>query len=91
LGAEFRHSFDRDVERIVSYAAEKIDAAANGVVIFACWSAEEFFELIQLIAPVSNNRVYACNQPHLYHLARLDEQYCHVHLSTVTASPTLLR
>jgi hypothetical protein len=62
-------------ERIVSYATDKIDPAANGVAIFACWGAEEFFEAIQLTAPVSDNRVYAYNQPHLYHLARLDEQY----------------
>ena len=70
-----RRSFDRDVERIVSYVADKIDSAANGVAIFACWGAEEFFEAIQLTTPVSDNRVYAYNQPHLYHLARLDEQY----------------
>jgi peptide subunit release factor 1 (eRF1) len=63
------------VERIVSYATDKIDPAANGVAIFACWGAEEFFEAIQLTTPVSDNRVYAHNQPHLYHLARLDEQY----------------
>ena len=74
-GSPERHSFDRDVERIVSYAAGKIDPAANGVAIFACWGAEEFFEAIQLTTPVSDNRVYACPQPHLYHLARLDEQY----------------
>ena len=70
-----RHSFDRDVERIVSYAADKIDPAANGVAIFACWGAQEFFEAIQLTSPVSDNLVYAYNQPHLYHLAHLDEQY----------------
>jgi peptide subunit release factor 1 (eRF1) len=70
-----RHSFDRDVERIVSYTADKIDPTANGVAIFACWGAEEFFEAIQLTTPVSDNRVYAYNQPHLYHLARLDEEY----------------
>jgi peptide subunit release factor 1 (eRF1) len=70
-----RHSFDQDVERIVSYATDKIDPAANGVAIFACWGAEEFFEAIQLTTPVSDNRVYAYNQPHLYHLAPLDEQY----------------
>ena len=70
-----RHSFDRDVERIVSYVTGKIDPAANGVAIFACWGAEEFFEAIQLTTAVSDNRVYACSQPHLYHLARLDEQY----------------
>src|ERR1019366_7210874 len=69
-----RHSFDRDVERIVSYVTDKIDSAANGVAIFACWGAEEFFEAIQLTTPVSDNRVYAYNQPHLYHLARPDEQ-----------------
>jgi peptide subunit release factor 1 (eRF1) len=70
-----RHSFDQDVERIVSYVTDKIDPAANGVAIFACWGAEEFFEAIQLTTPVSDNRVYAYNQPHLYHLAHLDEQY----------------
>ena len=70
-----RHSFDRDVERIVAYASDKIDPAANGVAIFACWGAEEFFEAIQLTTPVSDNRVYAYNQPDLYQLARLDEQY----------------
>jgi hypothetical protein len=74
-GSPERHSFDRDVERIVSYATDKIDPAANGVAIFACWGAEEFFEAIQLTTPVSDNRVYAYNQPHLYHLAHLDEQY----------------
>jgi len=70
-----RQSFDRDVERIVSYVTDKIDPAANGVAIFACWGAEEFFEAIQLTTPVSDNRVYAYNQPHLYQLAHLDEQY----------------
>ena len=74
-GSPERHSFDRDVERIVSYVTGKIDPAANGVAIFACWGAEEFFEAIQLTTAVSDNRVYACSQPHLYHLARLDEQY----------------
>ena len=74
-GSPERHSFDQDVERIVSYVTGKIDPAANGVALFACWGAEEFFEAIQLTTPVSDNRVYACSQPHLYHLARLDEQY----------------
>jgi peptide subunit release factor 1 (eRF1) len=70
-----RHSFDQDVERIVSYVTDEIDPAANGVAIFACWGAEKFFEAIQLTSPFHDNRVYAYNQPHLYHLARLDEQY----------------
>ena len=74
-GSPERHSFDRDVERIVSYVTDKIDPAANGAALFACWGAEEFFEAIQLTTPVSDNRVYAYNQPHLYHLAQIDEQY----------------
>jgi peptide subunit release factor 1 (eRF1) len=70
-----RHSFDRDVERIISYVTDKIDPAANGVAIFACWGAEEFFEAIQLTTPVNDNREYAYNQPDLFQLAHLDEQY----------------
>lgn len=70
-----RQSFDRDTDRILSYVTDKIDSAANGVAIFACWGTEEFFEAIQLTTPVSDNRVYAYNQPHLYQLARLDDLY----------------
>jgi peptide subunit release factor 1 (eRF1) len=70
-----RHSFDHDVDRIVSYASGEIEHRANGVAIFACWAADELFEAIQLTTPLSDNRIYAYNQPHLYHLARLDEQY----------------
>jgi peptide subunit release factor 1 (eRF1) len=74
-GSPERQSFDVDVERIASYATGKIDPAANGVAIFACWGAQEFFEAIQLTTPVGDSRVYAYNQPYLYPLARLDEQY----------------
>jgi peptide subunit release factor 1 (eRF1) len=70
-----RHSFDQDVERIISYTAGKIEPGANGVAMFACWGEEEFFEAIQLTTPVNDNRVYASNQPHLYHLAHLDGKY----------------
>jgi hypothetical protein len=63
------------VERIISYVTEKTDSAANGVALFTCWGAEEFFEAIQLTTPVNDNRVYAYNQPDLFQLAHLDEQY----------------
>ena len=74
-GAPERHSFDRDVDRITAYVAEQIDPAANGVAIFACWGAQEFFEAIQLSTPIAENRVYANSQPHLYHLAHLEGQF----------------
>jgi len=70
-----RHSFDKDVERIVAYATDRIDPATDGVAIFACWGAGEFFEAIQLTTPIGDNYVSAGNQPHLYHLARLDEHF----------------
>jgi len=70
-----RHSFDRDVERILAYTTGTIDPAANGVAMFACWGAGEFFEAIQLTTPVGETCVYANSQPHLYRLAHLDEQY----------------
>jgi len=70
-----RKSFDQDVDRILAYAAGKIDPAANGVAIFACFGANEFFEALQFSAPVGENRVYIYNQPHLYQLEKLDEQY----------------
>jgi peptide subunit release factor 1 (eRF1) len=70
-----RQSFDRDVERILTFIDEKVEAAANGVAIFACSGAGDFFDAIQLNAPIDENRVYVYNQPHLYHLARLDDEY----------------
>jgi peptide subunit release factor 1 (eRF1) len=70
-----RESFEKDVERILAYAAKKIENAANGAAIFACWGAGEFFESIQLTAPIRENHVYVYNQPHLYQLALIEEQY----------------
>ncbi|HUA82660.1 MAG TPA: Vms1/Ankzf1 family peptidyl-tRNA hydrolase [Bryobacteraceae bacterium] len=70
-----RRSFDRDVEKIITYVGKSIDPAANGVAIFACQGADEFFEALQFSAPVSDNRIYVYHQPHLYHLMKLDEQY----------------
>jgi peptide subunit release factor 1 (eRF1) len=69
------HSFERDVDRVLSYAADKIDPAAHGVAIFACWGTEQFFEGIQLTTPFGANHVSADNQPHLYGLAEVDERY----------------
>jgi peptide subunit release factor 1 (eRF1) len=74
-GSEERASFDEDAERILAYLKERINPAANGVAIFACAGAGKFFEAVQLSAPIAENRMYVYNQPHLYHLAQLDDQY----------------
>jgi len=74
-GSPELHSFERDVERVLAYAADEIDPAAHGVALFACWGVEKFFESIQLTSPFGANHVSADNQPHLYGLAEVDERY----------------
>jgi peptide subunit release factor 1 (eRF1) len=70
-----RESFDRDVERIETYLREELRPETNGVAVFACSGAGDFFEAVQTAAPVENHRLYIYNQPHLYPLARLMDQY----------------
>ena len=74
-GSAEAESFAKDADRIQSYVAEELKASANGLAIFACHGAGEFFEAVQLAAPVDEHRLYVYNQPHLYHLARLDDEY----------------
>ena len=70
-----RESYDRDVERIRAWVAENLRPSANGVAIFACSGADDFFEAVQLEAPVKEHRLYVYNQPQLYELARLTDAY----------------
>src|ERR1044072_2744250 len=70
-----RESFEKDMERINSYLENDVRPSANGIAIFACSAAGDFFEAIQLDAPIENNRLYVYDQPHLYPLARLMDQY----------------
>ena len=70
-----RESFDRDTERITSYLEQEVRPSANGIAIFACAGANDFFEAAQLDAPIERNRLFIYNQPHLYPLARLMDQY----------------
>jgi peptide subunit release factor 1 (eRF1) len=73
-GSEERQSFDKDIEKIKTFLEEDLDASANGIAIFAC-SGADLFETIQLNAPLEDNYLYVYNQPHLYHLTRLDDAY----------------
>src|SRR5919107_4455037 len=70
-----RESFERDVERIEAYLRDELRPETNGVAVFACAGAEDFFEAVQTAAPIENHRLYIYNQPHLYPLARLMDQY----------------
>jgi peptide chain release factor subunit 1 len=68
-----RQSLDQDAEKIRGHM-QTIDPAANGLALFAC-SAADLFEPIPLAAPVPEHRLYISDQPHLYPLARLLEEY----------------
>ena len=70
-----RESLQRDIERIEGYLAHSLEPSANGVAIFACAGADDFFEAVQLAAPVEDHRLYIGDRPHLYPLARLNDQY----------------
>jgi peptide chain release factor subunit 1 len=75
LGSADRESYDKDVERIQTWVRENLRPSANGVAIFACAGADDFFEAVQLDAPVKEHRLYVYNQPQLYELARLTDAY----------------
>ena len=72
--SEERRSLDEDVRKIEEWIENDLKPQANGVAIFAC-SGTQLFETIQLNAPVDENRLYLYSQPHLYHLARLDDEF----------------
>ena len=73
LRGEARKSFERDVERINSYLG-KVPASTNGLAIFACAGANDFFEAVQLDVPLDHHWLYVASVPHLYPLARLNDQ-----------------
>ena len=72
--SEERESYEKDMDRIERFLQTELDPSAKGVAIFAC-SGESLFETVQLAAPVEENELYVHNQPHLYALARLHDQY----------------
>jgi peptide chain release factor subunit 1 len=74
LKGEARKSFDRDTERINEYLGN-VPKPVNGLAVFACAAADDFFEAVQLEAPLDQNWLFIGSVPHLYPLARLNDQY----------------
>jgi peptide subunit release factor 1 (eRF1) len=74
LKGEARKSAERDVERINAYLAE-VPPSAHGVAIFACAGRDDFFEAVQLDVPLEQHWLSVGPVPHLYPLARLNDQY----------------
>ncbi len=70
-----RASFEEDFVRIARYLENGLRPEANGVAIFACSAAQDYFEVGQFAAPFERHRLFVHDRPHLYPLARLIDQY----------------
>jgi peptide subunit release factor 1 (eRF1) len=70
-----RESIERDAGRIALYLSNELRPSANGVVIFACAGAENYFKTIQLDVPIFANSLHVSDGPHLYPLANLVDRY----------------
>ncbi len=70
-----RASLERDIERISDYLAVELNRAANGLAIFASSGTGEFFDAIQLQAPIPEHWLFIGAVPHIYPLVRLIDQY----------------
>jgi peptide subunit release factor 1 (eRF1) len=70
-----RASLERDIERINQYLAEEVNRSSNGLAVFASAGAGEFFETLQLDAPLEDHWLFVGSVPHLYPLAKVIDQY----------------
>ncbi len=70
-----RVSLDADFVRINSYLEQDVRTTTQGLAIFSCSGSNNFFQAVQLEAPIDNNRLFIYDHPHLYPLARLLDQY----------------
>ncbi len=70
-----RESLERDAARIQSYLEDEVHRSSNGLAIFAAAGVGEFFDAVQLDAPLDEHWLFLGPVPHLYPLARLFDQY----------------
>jgi peptide subunit release factor 1 (eRF1) len=70
-----RASLERDAERINAYLSNDVNRSSNGLALFASSGSGEFFEAIQLDAPIDAHWLFVGSVPHLYPLARVVDQY----------------
>jgi peptide subunit release factor 1 (eRF1) len=75
LQSEERQSFDEDFVRIMRYLEQEVQTTVQGLAIFACSAANDWFEVGDFEAPFERNQVFISDRPHLYPLARLMDEY----------------
>ena len=75
LQGDARKSVERDAERIRAYVSGEVRSSAAGLAIFACAGQNDYFEAVQLDVPIEDHWLFIGSVPHLYPLARLNDQY----------------
>jgi peptide subunit release factor 1 (eRF1) len=70
-----QQSFEEDFVRIIRYLENEIPSSTQGLAIFACSGADDWFEVGLFDVPFERNRLSVSNRPHLYPLARLIDQH----------------
>jgi len=69
-----RESFEKDVAAVERWLSEEVRPSANGIAIFTS-SGADFFEALQLDAPIERHRLTIGDRPHLAPLARIVDRY----------------
>lgn len=75
LAGDARRSFEADAARITNFVASQLRASASSVAMFACSAADGFFEAMQLDVPIDGHWIFVGAVPHLYPLARANDQH----------------
>ena len=70
-----QRSFEEDFVRIVRYLESDVPPSVQGIAIFACSAYNDWFEVGLFDAPFERNRLFVSDRPHLYPLARFNDQY----------------
>lgn len=75
LTGDARTSFTRDAERITAFLEEHRPHSARGLALFACAAQNDFFESMPLKGTVDEHWLFIGSVPHLYPLARINDQF----------------
>ncbi|HXQ74333.1 MAG TPA: Vms1/Ankzf1 family peptidyl-tRNA hydrolase, partial [Pyrinomonadaceae bacterium] len=70
-----QENFEKDSARIINYLENGVPTTAQGLAIFACSAANDYFEAGEFDAPFERNRLFVSERPHVYPLARLIDRY----------------
>ena len=70
-----RESVERDAQRIQQYLDEHVRPSTKALAIFACSAEGDFFVPVQLDVPIEHDWLFIGPVPHVYPLARVNDQY----------------